>query len=91
MINVFQGAILRVKLKNLPSRNVVRCLNAQNYNTLLNGSDSLVTPKEMDYAKYVYHIYTLRAQNRDALIAKLGEKGVHCGIHCPVLVHLQEA
>jgi dTDP-4-amino-4,6-dideoxygalactose transaminase len=42
----------------------------------------------MDYAKHVYHIY--RAQNRDALIAKLGEKGVNCGIHYPVPVHLQE-
>jgi len=58
---------------------------------LLNGSNAIITPKEMDYAKHVYHIYAIRTKNRDALIAKLGEKGVNCGIHYPVPVHLQAA
>ena len=86
-----QGAILSVKLKYLPSWNDGRRKNAALYNTLLNGSNAIVTPKEMDYAKHVYHIYAIRNKNRDALIAKLGEKGVNCGIHYPVPVHLQNA
>jgi dTDP-4-amino-4,6-dideoxygalactose transaminase len=45
----------------------------------------------MDYAKHVYHIYAIRTKNRDALIAQLAEKGVNCGIHYPVPVHLQNA
>jgi len=86
-----QGAILSVKLKYLPSWNDGRRKNAALYSSLLNGSDSIITPKEMDYAKHVYHIYAIRTKNRDELIAKLGEKGVNCGIHYPVPVHLQNA
>jgi len=87
----FQGAVLSVKLKHLPAWNEARRKNADLYNTLLNGSDVIITPKEMDYAKHVYHIYAVRTQNRDDLIAKLGEKGVNCGIHYPVPIHLQGA
>jgi dTDP-4-amino-4,6-dideoxygalactose transaminase len=87
----FQGAILSVKLKYLPSWNDGRRKNAALYNSLLNDSDAIITPKEMDYAKHVYHIYAIRTKNRDALIAKLGEKGVNCGIHYPVPVHMQNA
>jgi dTDP-4-amino-4,6-dideoxygalactose transaminase len=87
----FQGAILSVKLKHLPEWNEGRRKNAELYNTLLNGCNGVVIPEEMDYAKHVYHIYAIRSQNRDALIAKLGEKGVNCGIHYPVPIHLQDA
>jgi len=87
----FQGAVLSVKLKHLPAWNEARRKNAALYNTLLNGSDGIVIPKEMDYAKHVYHIYAIRTKNRDELISKLGEKGVNCGIHYPVPVHLQNA
>lgn len=87
----FQGAVLSVKLKYLPAWNEARRKNAALYNTLLNGADGVITPREMDYAKHVYHIYAIRAKKRDELIAKLGEKGVNCGIHYPVPVHLQNA
>jgi dTDP-4-amino-4,6-dideoxygalactose transaminase len=87
----FQGAILSVKLKYLPSWNDGRRKNAALYSSLLNGSDAIIPPKEMDYAKHVYHIYAIRTKNRDELIAKLGEKGVNCGIHYPVPIHLQNA
>lgn len=87
----FQGAILSVKLKNLPAWNEARRRNAELYSALLYGSNAVITPKEMDYAKHVYHIYAIRAQSRDTLITKLGEKGIGCGIHYPVPVHLQNA
>jgi dTDP-4-amino-4,6-dideoxygalactose transaminase len=87
----FQGAVLSVKLKHLPAWNEARRKNASLYNASLNSSDDIIAPKEMDYAKHVYHIYAIRTTNRDELIAKLGEKGVNCGIHYPVPVHLQNA
>jgi len=87
----FQGAVLSVKLKNLPAWNESRRRNATLYSTFLNGSGAIITPKEMDYARHVYHIYAIRVRNRDALIAQLGEKGIGCGIHYPVPVHLQTA
>ncbi len=87
----FQGAVLSVKLKHLPGWNDARRKNAQLYNDLLANVKSVITPAEADYARHVYHIYAIRAQNRDALIRGLAEKDISCGIHYPVPVHLQEA
>ncbi|TKJ33558.1 MAG: erythromycin biosynthesis sensory transduction protein eryC1 [Planctomycetes bacterium B3_Pla] len=87
----FQGAVLSVKLKHLPGWNDARRKNAQLYNDLLANVKSVITPAEADYARHVYHIYAIRAQNRDAFIRGLAEKDISCGIHYPVPVHLQEA
>jgi dTDP-4-amino-4,6-dideoxygalactose transaminase len=86
-----QGAILSVKLKHLAEWNESRRKNAKIYNDLLAGLDGVVTPREADYAKHVYHIYAVRTKNRDALMNALAEKDIHCGIHYPVPVHQQEA
>jgi len=86
-----QGAILSVKLKRLAHWNEARRKNAQLYNELLSNVDGVFIPREADYAKHIYHIYAIRVQNRDALINALAEKGISCGIHYPVPVHLQEA
>jgi dTDP-4-amino-4,6-dideoxygalactose transaminase len=39
----------------------------------------------------VYHIYALRVQDRDEIMFMLKEKGIQCGVHYPVPVHLQRA
>ncbi|MDR2017699.1 MAG: DegT/DnrJ/EryC1/StrS family aminotransferase [Syntrophobacterales bacterium] len=87
----FQGAILGVKLKHLSPWNDSRRRNAAKYSELLSGLGDIVVPKEMSYARHVYHIYAIRVKNRDAFMNSLVEKGVNCGIHYPVPVHLQEA
>ncbi len=87
----FQGAILSVKLKHLAAWNDARRKNAALYNEMLGNVQGVVLPKEMDYARHVYHIYAIRVKNRDAVIDKLTEKGISCGIHYPVPVHLQDA
>jgi dTDP-4-amino-4,6-dideoxygalactose transaminase len=87
----FQGAILDVKLKYLPLWNEARRKNAFIYNDLLSGHDGLVLPHEKDYAKHMYHVYVIRSQNRDTLLKFLAEREIHCGIHYPVPIHLQEA
>lgn len=86
-----QGAVLEVKLKYLDAWNRGRRRNAGIYNNLLEDVEGIVTPKEMSYAKHVYHIYAIRAQNREALAKALAEKGIACGIHYPVPIHLQNA
>jgi dTDP-4-amino-4,6-dideoxygalactose transaminase len=87
----FQGAVLGVKLKYLAAWNDARRENAALYNKLLSGIPGLVLPVEADYAKHVYHIYAVRVKERDRFISYLGEKGVACGIHYPVPIHLQKA
>jgi len=85
-----QGAILRVKLRHLESWTEARRTIAAKYNEFLADSE-LVLPSEMPWARHVYHAYTLRADERDALQAALQEKGIQTGIHYPVPVHLQPA
>lgn len=87
----FQGAVLQVKLRHLPAWTEARRANAQRYTKLLADIEGIETPKEMDWATHVYHIYAVRAHMRDTLIADLGDQGISCGIHYPVPLHLQEA
>ena len=86
-----QGAILSVKLKYLPSWNKDRRKNAKMYDNLFGNIQGMVVPREVSHAKHVYHIYAIRVQNRDALIGALAERDIHCGIHYPIPLHLQEA
>ena len=86
-----QGAILNVKLRHLPEWTDARRKNAGLYNKLLSETDGIIEPAEAGYARHVYHVYAARVKNRDALIAKLAAKDIHCGIHYPVPVHLQDA
>jgi len=87
----FQGAVLSVKLKHLPAWTEGRRKNAALYNQLLSGVENIILPTEASYGKHVYHIYAIRAQNRDALIKALQQRDVHCAIHYPVPLHLQDA
>jgi len=86
-----QGAILSVKLRHLDEWNESRRKNARLYDEMLADINSVILPQEANYAKHIYHIYAIRVQNRDALMNALAEKDIHCGIHYPVPVHIQEA
>jgi dTDP-4-amino-4,6-dideoxygalactose transaminase len=86
-----QGAVLNVKLKHLPAWNQARRKNAGRYDDLLADVDGLIRPVEADYGMHVYHIYAVRIQSRENLIAALADSEIYCGIHYPVPVHLQDA
>ncbi|MGA2859176.1 MAG: DegT/DnrJ/EryC1/StrS family aminotransferase [Candidatus Sulfotelmatobacter sp.] len=86
----FQGAILRVKLRHLERWTEARRAIVGKYNLLLVGS-GVERPTEMPWARHVYHVYTLRTDDRDALHAALQTEGIQTGIHYPVPVHLQPA
>src|SRR3989339_1446546 len=86
-----QGAILNVKLKYLAGWNESRRANAREYTRLLSPVEGILLPHEATYAKHIYHIYAIRTKQRDRLMARLAEKGISCGIHYPVPIHLQDA
>ncbi len=86
----FQGAILRVKLRHLERWTETRRAIVKTYNDGLAGAD-VVRPIEMPWARHVYHLYTLRADNRDALQAALLNEGIQTGIHYSTPAHLQPA
>ena len=51
----------------------------------------LALPKAAKDRKHVYHVYAVRVKDRDTKLKRLGERGINCGIHYPIPVHLQEA
>lgn len=89
-LDEIQAAILRVKLKNLDKWNKLRRNIASAYNQLLKNID-IITPKEADYAKHVYHLYVIRSRNRDELKKLLDSNSIQTLIHYPIPIHLQEA
>ncbi len=86
-----QGAVLSVKLKYLESWNEARRANARLYNEVLDGVEGIILPYEAGYGRHVYHLYAVRVPQRNLLFDALKERGVSCGIHYPVPVHLQKA
>jgi len=86
-----QGAVLNVKLKYLAGWNASRRAHAREYTRLLSPMEGVLLPLEADYARHVFHIYAIRVKRRDQLMARLAERGISCGIHYPVPVHLQVA
>ena len=86
-----QAAVLSVKLQHLESGNSLRRTHALQYNQAFDGMDEVITPFEAPYAQHVYHIYAIRVQERDEVMWLLKEKGIQCGVHYPIPVHLQMA
>ena len=86
----FQGSVLGVKLRHLEAWTEARRRIAEHYNQLLANCD-VQTPEQMPWAHHVYHVYTLRIEDRDGMQSALAEQGVQTGIHYPIPVHLQPA
>ncbi|MEO8626614.1 MAG: DegT/DnrJ/EryC1/StrS family aminotransferase [Betaproteobacteria bacterium] len=85
-----QGAVLRVKLRYLEGWTEARRAAAARYDHLFAGSQ-VPTPKQMSYARHVYHIYAIRTQQRQVWQEALQREGIHTGIHYPIPVHLLPA
>lgn len=88
-LDEIQAAMLLVKLKYLDLWNEKRRKNAYLYNELLKGTD-VITPYEIEDIKHVYHLYVVRAKNRDSLAEKLKQNGIASGVYYPLPLHLQE-
>jgi len=92
-----QGAVLGVKLKYLKEWTEKRRTVAEKYKKLLGNVEQIVLPKEMPYAKHVYHLFVIRVkekrekreERRNGLMRYLNENGVATGLHYPVPLHLQ--
>lgn len=87
-LDTLQAAILSVKLKHLDSWNEARRQRAKRYNELLSGLP-VITPYEAPDVYHVYHQYTIRTKERDALAAHLKERGISTMVYYPLPLHLQ--
>ena len=86
-----QAAVLSVKLQRLETFNLMRRTHAAEYNRALREVEDIVLPAEAPYARHVYHVYAIRAREREAMMWMLKEKGIDCAVHYPVPIHLQKA
>ena len=83
-----QAAFLRVKLRRLPEWNATRRRLAGGYRALLDGLP-LMLPVERPPARHVYHQFTVRSAQRDALARGLADLGVGTAIHYPTILPAQ--
>lgn len=86
-----QAAILSVKLRHLDRGNTLRRRHALEYNQVFEGVEEMVRPFAAADAEHVYHIYAIRVGDRDEVMWRLQQKGIQCGVHYPVPIHLQKA
>lgn len=86
-----QGAALSVKLPHLKAGNEARRSHARHYGALLADFGAVVTPTVAAYGTPVFHLYVVRVADRDQVLKAMAERGVNCGIHYPIPVHLQKA
>ncbi len=89
-LDAIQGAVLSAKLRKLDEWNALRRKAAALYRELL-AELPLDLPVSPDYAEQVYHLYVIRAEDREYLRSELGARGIHSGLHYPVPLHLQKA
>jgi dTDP-4-amino-4,6-dideoxygalactose transaminase len=88
-LDTLQAAVLRVKLRHLDRWNELRREHAAGYTSLL--SDTVQTPLVAPWALPVWHLYVIRAANRDELRDALAEERIASGMHYPIPLHLQPA
>ncbi len=90
-LDEIQAAILRIKFKHIDDYNAKRRNNAFLYNKFLAGT-GIQTPSEQQGTKHVFHQYTIRVKNRDAVKQKLDAGNVTSSmIYYPVPLHAQAA
>ncbi|HLC42266.1 MAG TPA: DegT/DnrJ/EryC1/StrS family aminotransferase [Methylomirabilota bacterium] len=81
-LDEIQAAILRVKLCHFPHWTETRRRLAQRYSERLAGLP-LRLPVERPPGRHVYHHYTVRTPERDALAKTLADAGIGTALHYP--------
>jgi dTDP-4-amino-4,6-dideoxygalactose transaminase len=89
-LDTLQASILDVKLKHLDDWTDLRRSRAKRYDQGFE-SGPVRPAAEAPDCLHVYHLYVVQTPARERLLKGLESKGIACGIHYPVPLHLQEA
>ena len=90
-LDTVQAVVLLAKLRRLAGWNDLRRAAAARYSEMLAAVPGVRTPLTMEGNVDVWHLYVIRVQERDRVLAALHEGGVGAGIHYPYPVHLTGA
>jgi len=90
-LDALQAGLLHAKLAHLAKWNAQRRERAAEYSRLFAAADEAVAPFEPSWSRAVYHLYVIRAEDRDGMMSQLKKAGIGTGIHYPIPLHLQKA
>ncbi|MFM9910762.1 MAG: DegT/DnrJ/EryC1/StrS family aminotransferase [Chitinophagaceae bacterium] len=78
-----QAAILTAKLPHILNWTELRIRNAGFYDKYLAGIKQVITPLVRPFSKHTFHLYVVRAEQRDTLSEFLQTKEIDTAIHYP--------
>jgi dTDP-4-amino-4,6-dideoxygalactose transaminase len=90
-LDAVQATVLRAKLRRLDAWNAARREAAAFYGELLGRIEGVRLPAVRPGNEDVWHLYVVRVDERDRVLAELTADGIGAGIHYPTPVHLSEA
>jgi dTDP-4-amino-4,6-dideoxygalactose transaminase len=99
-MDALQAAVLSAKFSYLDEWIMLRREHAAVYRSLFidsglahsdGGTEFPVSlPKDSGFGRHTYHLYMIRAEHRDSLMAYLKQNQIGCEVYYPVPLHLQE-
>ncbi len=91
-MDALQAAVLSAKLRHLKEWVARRRQVAARYRELL-ADVPVKLPAEFPDREHAYHLFVVQVldADRDAVFERLNDRGIGCGIHYPVPLHLQPA
>lgn len=90
-LDEIQAAVLRVKLRALDTSQEVRQRLAGIYTEGLRGVPGIIPPVVRHDCGHAFHLYVVRAHERDALSQHLSDTGIPVARHYPAAIHQQPA
>jgi dTDP-4-amino-4,6-dideoxygalactose transaminase len=90
-MDAIQAAVLSIKLPYLDEENELRRQHAHQYDEGFAALPGVVSPAPAEDVRHVYHVYAIRARERQRVIDALEREGIQYGAHYPVPFHLQPA
>lgn len=90
-LDSIQAIVANQKLKSLEEITQTRISNAALYDELLSDCEEIKIPERRKDVRQVYHLYIIRAKNRDGLQEYLIANGIDAKVHYPIPMHLQPA
>ncbi len=88
-LDEIQAAFLSVKLPHLDRMNKERVRIAREYISKIN-NPKIILPKDPGDDMNVWHVFPVRCEDRDGLIAFLKDNGITTLCHYPIPMHLQD-
>ncbi len=90
-LDTIQAVVLNHKLTRLPAWNGARQAAAQRYLDLLDPDAAVGLPTVLEGNEHVWHLFVVRVDRRDEVVARMNELGVGAASHYPTAVHLTGA